>query len=640
MKRSSKPFALLAVVIAVSLFAGCMGGGSAGPKTYKLTVTVVNDANDEPLVGASVHVAGAGMASKTTDANGQAAFSGLKGSVEVLVEAVGFIAKIMPVEMDKDQSVTIRLETAGGMAVVDGLEELTEALEDASITDVVLLGDVDLADPLEINRPINMNLNGHEIKGDAQIEFEDEGEVTLGGNGSITGDLFVSAPNASVTNYIDVSGTIEILQVADETWHEHAQNNRLVVSGSSVRLIVHSGASSIEIAEDTWGVRVQILSGQVAELIANSGAKVTGAGSIVRAEVNAPGVQFDVSPQQIEGDFEPRIVQAFVPGSGGTIPEYVPSIAPPNTFSGLYVERNQRWPSWGGSTTGSPEVNLYFPPAFEFGGEGYALEYLDNADSTWKSYEGHETSSALSNNFSFYFWQTTTFRLRMMGGPMDGYTSNEVTVDPSPVSTYFSSWGSVGSMSSYVGETFNCYAVATRIAEGVAVSPEYMSYQWYRVDPVTYEMEVIAGATSTQYTAQEEDAGYALLLKASGDGEHIGGYVQMWAEGGPEIIKFPNKAFITDVTTEGFILNLYMNVPGLSPDDMELWAYGPSAPTEPLQIQSVDFLPGSQSRLAVTVDIPAVGIESLWLTAAADHWGIVSPSGHGGYIRPDVVYEF
>ena len=71
---------------------------------------------------------------------------------------------------------------------------------------------------------------------------------------------------------------------------------------------------------------------------------------------------------------------------------------------------------------------------------------------------------------------------------------------------------------------------------------------------------------------------------------------------------------------------------------MEL--YGPSAPTEPLQIQSVDFLPGSQSRLAVTVDIPAVGIESLWLTAAADHWGIVSSSGHGGYIRPDVVYEF
>ena len=105
---------------------------------------------------------------------------------------------------------------------------------------------------------------------------------------------------------------------------------------------------------------------------------------------------------------------------------------------------------------------------------------------------------------------------------MDGYTSNEVTVDPSPVSTYFSSWGSVGSMSSYVGETFNCYAVATRIAEGVAVSPRYMSYQWYRVDPVTYEMEAIAGATSTQYTAQEEDGGYALLLKASGDGEHIG----------------------------------------------------------------------------------------------------------------------
>ena len=266
MKRSSKPFALLAVVIAVSLFAGCMGGGSAGPKTYKLTVTVVNDANDEPLVGASVHVAGAGMASKTTDANGQAAFSGLKGSVEVLVEAVGFIAKIMPVEMDKDQSITIRLETAEGMAVVDGLEELTEALEDASVTDVVLSGDLDLADPLEINRPINMNLNGHEIKGDVQIEFEEEGEVTLG-NGSITGDLFVSAPNASVTNYIDVSGTIETSRWLMRPGM-NMSNNRLVERIQCVsRTKVRAPSKSLRHLGRTGSDPVR----QVAELIANSG---------------------------------------------------------------------------------------------------------------------------------------------------------------------------------------------------------------------------------------------------------------------------------------------------------------------------------------------------------------------------------
>ena len=88
----------------------------------------------------------------------------------------------------------------------------------------------------------------------------------------------------------------------------------------------------------------------------------------------------------------------------------------------------------------------------------------------------------------------------------------------------------------------------------------------------------------------------------------------------------PNKAFITDVTTEGSSPNLYMNVPGFGL--RTIWNCGHTAlllPTEPLQIQSVDFLPGSQSRLAVTVDIPAVGIESLWLTAAAITWGLFPP---------------
>jgi hypothetical protein len=84
-----------------------------------------------------------------------------------------------------------------------------------------------------------------------------------------------------------------------------------------------------------------------------------------------------------------------------------------------------------------------------------------------------------------------------------------------------------------------------------------------------------------------------------------------------------------------------MNVPvALSPEDMELMAYGPSALREPLQIKSVSFVPDSQSRLSVTVDIPAAGIESLRLMAEADNWSVVSTSQDGGYLQPNVVYYF
>ena len=53
-------------------------------------------------------------------------------------------------------------------------------MADPTITDLVSMEDVALTNALVINRPINLNLNGHEIKGDLQYEFEDEAELILG----------------------------------------------------------------------------------------------------------------------------------------------------------------------------------------------------------------------------------------------------------------------------------------------------------------------------------------------------------------------------------------------------------------------------------------------------------------------------
>jgi hypothetical protein len=74
---------------------------------------------------------------------------------------------------------------------------------------------------------------------------------------------------------------------------------------------------------------------------------------------------------------------------------------------------------------------------------------------------------------------------------------------------------------------------------------------------------------------------------------------------------------------------------------LELWAYGPSAPSEPLAIQSVESLPGSKAKLQVEMEIPP-GLESMWLTARTDYWGIVGNYlGEGApYIREEVCISF
>jgi len=498
-----------------------------------------------------------------------------------------------------------------------------------------------LEEKLVIERPVQLNLLGQTITGDVEYAFDDTDELELAGSGQIDGNLVINAPNATVTNRLRVTGTVSIVDVASSTWHEHATGNRFVISGSDLEVHLYNGATSVEISSATSGVRLTIHGGTVATLLANSSVRVSGADRIELATVNAPGVVFDLSPQEVEGDYNPTIMQPFVPGTGGTIPAFTPSMLEPETFGGLYLQRNHRWPSFNASTS-HPEVDMYFPTPESLGGDGYVLQTYDSSDFTWKQYEDVETSSASSNNFSITYWNDSKFRLMMVGGPFDGYTSNEIEVPVSSVQTYFSNWGMTVT-EPYVGQTYTGYAIAKRISDGSTIDASYLTYQWYRVDPVTMDMKEIPGATNTQYTIQDDDAGYAILFRASGDGTKIGGALQIWASSlydqTPKPTLIPNKAYISDVGANSLTLNLHKNVASLAKEDIEIWAYGPNT-NEPLAIQSVEFVPGSDSRVVIEVEIPS-GLESLWLTAKTGNWGTVSNYiGEAPYIRSDVIYYF
>ncbi len=99
----------LATLVVVALLSGCLGGGTNTPGTYKLTITVLNDALGTPLEGALVEVVGKDLAEQETNADGQVSFSGLSGSLEIMVRSVGFISNSQSVVMDRERSITVRL---------------------------------------------------------------------------------------------------------------------------------------------------------------------------------------------------------------------------------------------------------------------------------------------------------------------------------------------------------------------------------------------------------------------------------------------------------------------------------------------------------------------------------------------------
>jgi hypothetical protein len=90
MEKSGRYALVLVVFVMVTLLTGCLKSGPGAVKTYKLTVTVLDETTKTPLVGARVEIVGKGSVAKVTNANGQVSFSGLSGTRELLVSSVGY----------------------------------------------------------------------------------------------------------------------------------------------------------------------------------------------------------------------------------------------------------------------------------------------------------------------------------------------------------------------------------------------------------------------------------------------------------------------------------------------------------------------------------------------------------------------
>lgn len=254
----------------------------------------------------------------------------------------------------------------------------------------------------------------------------------------------------------------------------------------------------------------------------------------------------------------------FVAGSGtlGTYTDFTPEA---NTFSGFFVEQTERWPDLSGGMYTA--LSLSFPAPATINATGYTLQYSTDGGSTWNGfkYDGANnltTESATQDNFSLELYGTYKFRLLVSGGPMNGYVSNVVdvttaTTPTSGVDTYFSSWSldeSVyisGTMIPWVGRGLESSFTVKTFA-GIVIS-NALSYQWYRVNPVTFEMTPINGATGLNYTTTAADIGYDLMIRATADGVNANGFTQVMSVAG---VVEPNRAYLSNVTASGFTLNL------------------------------------------------------------------------------------
>lgn len=259
----------------------------------------------------------------------------------------------------------------------------------------------------------------------------------------------------------------------------------------------------------------------------------------------------------------------FVPGALGALP-LVEGLNPnPNEFAGLYIESLDRY--YDSFAQGSrAEVLLKFPEPFEVGTNSYRLQRYNTETSSWENY-GEDYVSTY-NNFVLPARAGERFRLLAEGGDIDGYHSNEVIAGYTSIETRFTGYSLdesmflTGIIAPFVGRGLEAgFTVMTLDSEEVTSG---LTYQWYRVNPYTFEHHAIPGATSLTYETTMADLGYEIAIRAIGDEINVGGFYEVLANGG--VTSLPIPTFGSNVTNFGFDINFAYTLPEIELDRMEV----------------------------------------------------------------------
>jgi hypothetical protein len=310
----------------------------------------------------------------------------------------------------------------------------------------------------------------------------------------------------------------------------------------------------------------------------------------------------------------------FTPGAGGNLPTFPTFSAPAGKIGGLFVSKSGRENNVFYTGT-KPIVEMSFPEPSTIGADSYTLQCSTNDGGTWVNYVyGNADLTTTGNNFSLNLYENYKLRLLVNGGPKNGYTSNEVYVPLSSVDSWFSGWSLdesmylTGVMTPWVGRGISTSFSVKKLSD-YSVITGGMTYQWYRVNPATYEMTPVQDSTRLSYVTSMADVGYLMAIRATGDGVNVGGFAQIMSSV-PTVVS--NLATVSNITSTGLTLNLYKTVSSLSVADLIIYDKN----YKPITISSV-----SQGANAAIYNIAAVldtAQSPYWLKGTSNCWRIAT----------------
>ena len=315
-----------------------------------------------------------------------------------------------------------------------------------------------------------------------------------------------------------------------------------------------------------------------------------------------------------------------------TIGPFEAFTAPENTIGILTAESTDRSNDFIGDGT-SPDIYMTFLSPADIDATEYTLQHYK--DGVWIDYEYYgdplKTASVNQDNFAFSPDGSYSYRLAITNGLYDGYVSNTIVMPISSIETHFSGWSLnegieiSGVMTPWVGRGLDASFSVVSLSDDSEINTG-LSYQWYRMNPVSYEMSPIIGATELTYITTLEDLGYLLAIKATGDESTVGGFSYIYSQDGVQV---RNDAVITNIDHSGFTLDMDKRVLGLDAEglkaELELKYYVLSDEYA-IPIASVFDSGDTGKKYNVSFTLPD-GVDTAYLENSSHFWSL---GGLGG----------
>lgn len=202
---------------------------------------------------------------------------------------------------------------------------------------------------------------------------------------------------------------------------------------------------------------------------------------------------------------------------------------------------------------------LYFPEPAAIGASYYTVEYFDQDTNSFQPFVyNDEILQPDYNNLSLSVSNNLTLRLHAVTNDNKTYYSNTLEVGYPIKEVNFSGYSLDQSvyisdvMVPYVGFGLDLSVTIYDISgdENILLEEGY-SYQWYRLNPYTFEQTKIEGAINHKYITTEEDIGYYNLIRVTMDEADSGDYIQVISI---SLVKKPIEIINFEKTNNGITL--------------------------------------------------------------------------------------